>query len=166
MRLASGLKEGRNWVLARAALERAREIDPENAHVMNDLAWMLATCPDHGHRNGSRAVELALVAVRLQPENAAYRNTLGVAQFRTSQWQAAIDTLTKAEELHPGVYFAHNVLFIAMSHWQLGDREAARQWYEKAVAWLDEHPDSEFDEELRRFCIEAKELIEFDENED
>jgi Flp pilus assembly protein TadD len=42
-----------------AHYNRALEIDPGNINAANNLAWLLATSPDAGVRNGARAVELA-----------------------------------------------------------------------------------------------------------
>ena len=42
--------------------ERAIELNPTDYHARNNLAWILATCPDVELRNGSRAVELANTA--------------------------------------------------------------------------------------------------------
>jgi hypothetical protein len=47
--------------------------------------------------------------------------------------------------------------FLAMAHWQLGEKDEARKYYDKAVAWMDKNkPD---DEELRRFRAEAAALL-------
>ncbi len=162
MRLADVHKEGQNWVMVRTTLEHGLVIDSGNAHIQNDLAWFLSTCPDLAQRDFARARELASQAVNGQPQIAAYRNTLGVAQYRAGQWQEAIDTLNKAEELRPGVSFGHNALFIAMSHWQLGEQEAARDWMDQAIAWLAAQAASPDDEELRRFRLEAESLIDGD----
>jgi hypothetical protein len=44
-----------------------------------------------------------------------------------------------------------------MAHWQLGDRDQARAWYQKAVEWMDQlRGDSE---ELRGFQAEATSLL-------
>jgi hypothetical protein len=47
--------------------------------------------------------------------------------------------------------------FLAMAHWQLAERDAARNWYEKSIAWMKEHGSN--DKELRRFRDEAAELL-------
>ena len=44
-----------------------------------------------------------------------------------------------------------------MAHWQLGEKEAARKWYDQAVAWMDKNQPN--NEELRRFRAEAAELL-------
>jgi tetratricopeptide (TPR) repeat protein len=40
-------------------LEKALALEPENPVVCNNLAWLLATCPEDAYRDGKRAVELA-----------------------------------------------------------------------------------------------------------
>ena len=47
--------------------------------------------------------------------------------------------------------------FLAMAHWQLGEKDEARQWYDQAVEWMEQkQPDND---ELRRFRAEAAELL-------
>ena len=49
-------------------------------------------------------------------------------------------------------------LCLAMAHWQLGDRDEARRWYNEAIGWMEEKkPD---DEQLHRFRAEAAQLLE------
>ena len=48
-------------------------------------------------------------------------------------------------------------LFVAMSHWRLGNREEARRWYDKAAAWMDQY--KAVSEELLRFRAEAEETL-------
>ncbi len=47
--------------------------------------------------------------------------------------------------------------FLAMAHWQRGDQEKARRWYEKAAEWMDKNKPE--NEELTRFRAEAAELL-------
>lgn len=44
-----------------------------------------------------------------------------------------------------------------MAHWQLGEKDKAREWYDKAVQWMDKNKPQ--DEELKRFRSEAEELL-------
>jgi hypothetical protein len=44
-----------------------------------------------------------------------------------------------------------------MAYWQRGDRERARSWYERAVAWVEKNKPEE--RELRRFRAEAEALL-------
>ena len=46
--------------------------------------------------------------------------------------------------------------YLAMAHWQLGDRAQARTWYDKAVDWMDKNETT--DEDLKRVRAEAAAL--------
>jgi tetratricopeptide (TPR) repeat protein len=157
LRLARTLVLAQSWVSARSAFERALDATPGDPRIQNDLAWLLANCPDLHLRDAPRSFLLATQAVKSQPNNVTYRNTLGVAHYRIGDYRAAITELTKTEELAPDRWFAHNAIFIAMSHWQLGEHETARDWFGRAVQWLEKN--SPTDNELRRFRAEAEEFI-------
>jgi hypothetical protein len=47
--------------------------------------------------------------------------------------------------------------FLAMAHWQRGDKKQARQWYDTAVRWMEKNKPQ--DDELRRFRAEAAALL-------
>ena len=47
--------------------------------------------------------------------------------------------------------------FLAMANWQLGNKELARQWYDRAIQWMDKNQSQ--DAELRRFRAEAGKLL-------
>jgi hypothetical protein len=47
--------------------------------------------------------------------------------------------------------------FLAMAHRRLGDRDQARIWYDKAVAWMDRQ--MPHNGELRRFRAEAEAVL-------
>src|SRR5262249_39528478 len=106
-----------------------------------------------------RALEFAQRGVDLAANNAAHRNTLGVAHYRAGNWQSAIDELKTSEELEPGKYLAHNALFLAMAYWQLGERAQAHQWFNRATSWRDQNPASPYDSELQRFRPEGDSLL-------
>lgn len=121
----------------------------------NDLAWFLATCPDDSHRDARRAVTLARTATGMLPGNATFKNTLGVALCRTGSWQEATEQLSSSLKAQPGN--AHDLFFLAMAHWHLGDKERAREEYSQAIRWMNEnHPD---DLELLSFRDEAAALL-------
>jgi hypothetical protein len=44
-----------------------------------------------------------------------------------------------------------------MAHWQLGKKEEACKWNDKAVAWMEKNRPK--DEELKLFRAEAEELL-------
>ena len=47
--------------------------------------------------------------------------------------------------------------FLAMAHWQVGNKEQARKWYDRAVEWADKNQPA--DAQLLRFRAEAAELL-------
>ena len=125
------------------------------AGMRNGLAWRLATCADQTRRNPADAVALAQEAVGSTSVPKHYLNTLGVAHYRTGNWAEALKALQKSAQLQGDNSF--DFFFLAMSHWRLGNRDDARQWYDKAVAWMEKNKPN--DEELKRFRAEAEELL-------
>src|SRR5262249_13887777 len=53
---------------------------------LNNLAWLLATCPDKNLRDARGAVKYGRRAVEVAPQSGDWWNTLGVAYYRTGQW--------------------------------------------------------------------------------
>src|SRR5262249_49881056 len=100
----------------------------------------------------------------LMPQEGIYCKTLGTALYRAGRWKDAIETLVSADQLLGGKHLGHNALFIAMAHWQLGNKEEARRWYDKAVEWMDKNQPT--NEELDRFRAEAAGLMKVEQNKD
>jgi serine/threonine protein kinase/tetratricopeptide (TPR) repeat protein len=130
---------------------------PDTVRTMSNLAWLLASAADPRARDPGRAVELAKDVLAVMPTDDAKWNTLGVAHYRAGDWAAAIAALEKAEALAPGQYLAHNGFFLAMARWQRGEKDKARDWYDRAARWMEKNsPD---DKELQRFRAEAAALV-------
>jgi tetratricopeptide (TPR) repeat protein len=127
--------------------------DPKS---LNAAAWYLATLPDGKVRDAARGVELAETAVKLAPDLGNIWNTLGVAHYYAGNYQAAIEALNKSVELRHGGD-STDWFFLAMAEWQLGNKDAARKWYDKAIDWMDNNDPT--NEELIRFRAEAAELL-------
>jgi tetratricopeptide (TPR) repeat protein len=122
----------------------------------NNLGWYLATCPDAKVRDPQRALALAKRAVELAPKEGNNWNTLGVVQHYAGDKRAALSALYKSMELRRGGD-SFDWFFLAMAHWQQGDKETARRWYVLANRWMAKYkPD---DNELRRFRAEASTLL-------
>jgi tetratricopeptide (TPR) repeat protein len=153
---------------ARADGEKAVRLAPANARAHNDLAWLLATCPEARFRDPKEAVAHAERAVELSPKTADFRSTLGVARYRMGDGKAAIAGLGTAVELRsPSDLSAGCVdaFFLAMVHEQQGNRPEARKWFDRGVEWLEKGRerlarDPTRAEELRRFRREAEEVLE------
>jgi tetratricopeptide (TPR) repeat protein len=124
---------------------------------LNGHAWFLVSHADGSRRAGHLAVAMAKRAVEQVPKAGYVINTLGTAYYRAGDWNAAIETLQKVDEATSGKHFGYNAFFIAMAHWQLGNKDEARQWYGRAVEWTDKNQPK--NEELRRFQAEAAELM-------
>jgi tetratricopeptide (TPR) repeat protein len=129
----------------------------------NDLAWLLANCPDETIRDPRRAVGHAQKAVELAPKEGAYWNTLGVAQYRAGDYSVAVASLRGGMELRKGGD-AWDWFFLALAQGRLGQAAEARAWYDKAVAWMGENrPALEKDkhqaEELGRLRAEGAALL-------
>ncbi len=138
----------------------AVKLNPNDSQTFNEAAWILVTNADEeGHYSGiEQAVTWARRANELSPNNAAYQNTLGTALYRAEQWQDAIDALQKS--IDNGGDMPHNWLFIAMAHWQLGQKDKARPWDDKSLAWQTANPDAaKADTELQSFYAEAAALM-------
>jgi eukaryotic-like serine/threonine-protein kinase len=127
-----------------------------DAESQNCLAWILAASAEPGLRDPRRALGFAKKAVERQPSAATYWNTLGVASYRVDDAMSAITALEKSIELGAGGGPA-DWLFLAMAHWKSGHQDQARNWYTRAVDWLDKERAS--DEELLRFRAEAAALL-------
>jgi tetratricopeptide (TPR) repeat protein len=139
-----------------ACYRKAIELDPKNADFLNALAWQLATCADLKFRNPAEAVKLAETSSRLVPEDGNKWNTLGAARYRAGDWKGAIEALNQSMRLRKRGD-ANDWFFLAMAHQRLNRKEEARQWYDRAVQWMDRHAPK--DEELRRFRTEAEEVL-------
>jgi protein O-mannosyl-transferase len=77
--------------------ERAVALKPDHAGACNNLAWVLATFPDAGFRNGSRAVELAERANRLSGgAHLTVLRTLAAAYAEAGRFAEAMETAKQA----------------------------------------------------------------------
>jgi serine/threonine-protein kinase len=135
-----------------AILEEAVRDFKGNAEVKWLLVDALCRSPLAGPNAAPRAVELAESAMAVSPSP----KYLGIAYYRAGRWQESIRLL---EQEAPTVRRANVLaaLFLAMAHWQNGDRDRARQLYEQAVPFLEQSRYSDY--ALRYTQTEAAELL-------
>jgi serine/threonine protein kinase/Flp pilus assembly protein TadD len=126
------------------------------ASISNELAWLRATCADASYRDPTEAVTSARKAVELAPERREFWNTLGVALYRAGDWPEAVTALSKSMSLRKGGD-PFDWFFLAMAHWQLGEKIEGRKWYDQAVSRMERKRTN--DQELIRFRAEAEELL-------
>jgi tetratricopeptide (TPR) repeat protein len=84
----------------RAAVAQCRAVlarEPQSFHALNNLAWILATCPDAGVRDGAEAVKLAQAACQLTGnQDAITLGTLGAAYAEAGQFTNAVAAAEQA----------------------------------------------------------------------
>ena len=82
------------------AWEQALALKPDQASVQNNLAWLLATVPEAGLRNGAKAVGLAEQARQLSGgANPVVLQTLAAAYAETGRYGEAAATARRALQL-------------------------------------------------------------------
>jgi tetratricopeptide (TPR) repeat protein len=140
---------------AAKALRKALKLAGPDLAVNNDLAWFLATGPEPALRDAAMALRLAQEVVKAQPQSANYVNTLGVAHFRVGDDRAAVAELEKSASMTGGGPL--DWFFLAMAHWRLGQRDKARNYFDRSVAWIDAR--KLHDDELDRIHAEAQALL-------
>ena len=94
------------------------------------LAWLLATCPEVKFRNPDRAVELAKKAVELYPRQGLTGTRWAWPSTGPGTGKPRSTALHKSMELRKGGD-SLDWFFLAMAHWQLGDKDEARKWYDQ-----------------------------------
>jgi tetratricopeptide (TPR) repeat protein len=98
--LGNSLLQLRRITEALAHYKKALQINPDDAEILNNMAWVLATCPDDNVRDGAKAVELAERADnstgRTKPRIAA---TVAAAYAETGRFADAVQAARRAIEL-------------------------------------------------------------------
>jgi tetratricopeptide (TPR) repeat protein len=83
-----------------AHYQTALTIQPDFAGPCNNLAWVLATCPEATIRNGGQAVEMAQQANRLSGgQNPVMLKTLAAAYAEAGRFPEAVTAAQRALEL-------------------------------------------------------------------
>ncbi|MDJ0829857.1 MAG: M48 family metalloprotease, partial [Desulfobacterales bacterium] len=80
------------------AYERSLALDPNSAEVLNNLAWLLATCENEQLRNPPRALMLAQQASLLQ-KAPHILDTLAECYFANGLYREAVKTQVRALEM-------------------------------------------------------------------
>ncbi|HYE86646.1 MAG TPA: tetratricopeptide repeat protein, partial [Vicinamibacterales bacterium] len=128
MRIVSVYEDGNRVAEAEQELRRLIAEDPLNADAMNHLGYLLA---ERGLRL-PEAVDLAQRALKLEPGNPAFLDTLGWALFKQGRTQEAAEPLTKAAAILAGnsVIQDHHGDVLAMS----GKKAEAIAAWQRALA--------------------------------
>jgi len=77
--------------------DRALKLDPENSHVLNNLAWVLCTSPDDELRDGKRAIELASQGCELTNHSQSHLlSTLAAGYAEVGDFATAMKWINRA----------------------------------------------------------------------
>jgi tetratricopeptide (TPR) repeat protein len=128
--LSSLLVQKNEMTPAEECLESVLDEFPDDAGALNDLGYLWADQNKHLER-AERMIRKAVVA---EPDNKAYRDSLGWALFRLGKYDQAVAELEKAidEKKPDGVVFDH----LGDAYQKLGKRDKAVEAWNKAVAIL------------------------------
>jgi tetratricopeptide (TPR) repeat protein len=117
---------GNRLAEAEEYLEQVLDEFPEDPGAYNDLGYLWADQGKHLHR-AKRMIELAVEA---EPDNSAYRDSLGWVLFRLGQFDQAIVELEKAAAGRPdGVILDH----LGDAYLKVGDRHRAKEAFGRAA---------------------------------
>ena len=98
------------------------------ASILCHLADLCSTPTGHPLSDPPRAARQAQWAKQLDPNGSLVRQSLGWALYRVGDWNGCLDVLRR-----PGV---DGDYIQAMAHWQLGEREKAREIFDRADHWF------------------------------
>jgi serine/threonine protein kinase/WD40 repeat protein/tetratricopeptide (TPR) repeat protein len=145
---------------ARSDQEKAIELAPRDAGMLIFVAWSYATGPID-HRDPDRAVTLARKAVAVAPGQQATLNALGVALYSAGQYAEAITVLNQSLAVAKGELDGFDLFVMAMAHHRLGQRDKARNAFERAIRWRDAHKKlpAEDNPDLTAFCAQAEAVL-------
>ena len=130
--LGAAYERNRQYNTASKIFNKALNLFPEYHNAMNYLGYMWVDID----RNIDEAAELIKKANELDPENAAYIDSLGWLYFRQGKYDKALIELLRASELTKeepdSTIFEH----IGDTHQKLGDTKKAKAAWKKALDLL------------------------------
>jgi serine/threonine protein kinase/WD40 repeat protein len=120
------------------------EREPNNAAILNRLAWLLLIGPPDV-RDVTEATQLVQRALRETPDDPYFLNVLGAAQLRAGEFALALATLERIADAKPTnpSWRTQNLCLQALCHEKRGDRTTAESAYKKAIEVLKQADDRE-----------------------
>jgi tetratricopeptide (TPR) repeat protein len=95
---------------ALSAYRRAIRLDAKNSTARNNMAYLLVTASDRALRNTEEAMAHVRVALRAEPDNPAFLDTLAEIHFKRGERRLALSVIRRAIELAPRDDFFRNQL--------------------------------------------------------
>ena len=145
---------------ALARYRREVETNPDDARACNNLAWIYLNGP-LALRDVKAGLSLAEKAMRLAPESASHRNTLGIAYYRSGRFADAVKLLQANIEKQSNRSLPFDLYFLAMSYHLLGESVRATDYLAWANRWSAalRDPGATNLEELHELRAEAERLL-------
>src|SRR5262245_47384741 len=147
-------------VVGKPAESKEEPVVVEGPDRLNNTAWFVVREREGTPEAYARALQQAEAAVQAAPQNGAYLNTLGVAQYRVGRYADALNTLTKSEKLNArnAGSLPADLAFIAMAQYRLGRKDEALATLDRLREAMKGLPTLR-DRESRQFLGEAEELL-------
>jgi tetratricopeptide (TPR) repeat protein len=137
-----------------AQYREALLIQPDYCEAHNNLAWALVLPSKSPRSDYADGLAHARRAVELK-RNGVTLNTLELAEYRMGHLDESL--AASEQNMASGGGNSWDWFFVAMAHWQKGDKEEAHAWFDKSVDWTKKHGNN--DRELLQFWSEAAELL-------
>ena len=116
-----------NWEDAVQAYEMALSLDSNNHNALNNYAYFLSVREEEL----DYALEMSERAVEMQPNNAAYLDTIGWIHFKKGNYEKAREYIQQSVDT--GAASAEVFEHLGDVYEALGDMENARKWWEKTL---------------------------------
>jgi WD40 repeat protein len=132
----------------------------DNVNRLNSETWGIAAEPSMSPEKYQTALRVAQHICRLWPEEYAFLNTRGVAEYRAGNYTDAIITLERCDAMHRaahGTSHPVDLAVMAMAHQRLGNPDPARATLARARDALN---GAAADRDALAFVHEAATLIE------
>ena len=126
-------------------LEQVLDEFPNDIGAMNDLGYLWAD--ENQHLN--RSLAMLLKAVDAQPDNQAYRDSLGWVYYRLGDFEKALEQIELAIDKGDGDADAVILDHLADTLLQLNQKRKAEELWKKAVEQLEDGGDKKLLEEIQ-----------------
>jgi eukaryotic-like serine/threonine-protein kinase len=134
---------------------------PEDPAALNELAWPLVKLPA-GEMSGYRqALRFSEEACQLEPMNGDSLNTLGVAYYRVGNYEKALATLLRSDQINKARFegsIPADLAILAMTQQQLGHAKEAQAELQRLRERMKD-PRWAKDDEAKGFLREAEALL-------
>lgn len=147
MLIATIQREATDYPAARDTYEKLLTLNPRFVPALNDLAWLYSE-----HLNDlTRAHDLALKAIQLQPGSPSTADTMGWVHFKRGDYGRALPLLLESAKSLPNE--PEVKYHLGMTHYMMGEAAAARVALQNALELKSDFPGAE--EAKRRLAVLA-----------